>query len=762
MPTPLSIERLQTLVPRVLERLNQVAPLPQHGTVAGQAVASVVWELLGLPIRGPIKDVDVFVSVGMPRALRGREPLPKDHPHGGLDRRVGTNSQFRDMEVVNDTYNHIKFIAARLSLKILHTYQAGLLNFTLISSPRIPHGAHDHDDQVSQELVNGFDLNAVGVGINLDTNTVVDSPGFLDFLRSFDLKAQTCNTPAHTLIRLARKYHERELTGVSCDYPRQRAMLELALACQRHYKQANADVYMGSVARFGIRYAQEHARLAQHLPACREYEDDSPGHAYRKQHGLEPDYQVFEFTPRTDWSPMERAILDWAGKDEGLSAVASQSVWVGDFPQIRSLLDPLDCRLPEDERQRRIQALEQLQLVRPGRDDAGALIRAQQAQMSDDERELVHIHALLQATGKPSPTPYMSAMTDENRTIFFLNQECSAYPDQVDRVVEAWEALSNLEQDLVVALGLRADWVLYWAPDMKKAWEEMLQDRGEDMINLLVSSRYTQEHAQSAREMIRSAVAWLESVEPGSTSTHLTLSPLRNHSPQHNELLPPLIGALEDKLKYPTATRIMRWDIPSWPHVRQLDPHTRNRAIVMWMQAGLELPTEVIDAIGPDDVINLMEVMRSCLYRDRDEQDYNRRFRRQALMTHALMLVPPSQWLKHKCQLVRGALYMEEHAALIQAMQTLGPSPTMERVIKHAIRALKVGARRREKAGALDGFPLDEDDWWATKSTLDRMLAPLERLAQDWRLEQALPQAMGMDTAGSGTGESKPAPRLRM
>ena len=382
--------------------------------------------------------------------------------------------------------------------------------------------------------------------------------------------------------------------------------------------------------------------------------------------------------------------------------------------------------------------------------------------MNDHERALVHVQALLAATGKPNPTPHMSAMTDEQRTIFFLNQACSACPDRVARTVEAWEALSNLEQDLVVALDLRADWVLHWAPDMKKAWERMLKERGAEVMDLLLSSQYAQEHNHSAREMIRAAVTWLESVEPGSTPIHQLLSPSRNPMPQNKRLFAKLIGALGDELKYHTATRIMRWDIPQWPDVRQVDSHTRNRAIVMWLQAGLDLPTEAIDSIEPNDVTNLMEVMQSCLYPFEESPDYDKRFRRQALMAHALMIVPPSQWLKKKCQLVRGALYLKEHEALTQAMQTLSPSPTMERVIKHAIRALKVGARRLEKAGALDGFPLDEDNWWATKSTLDRMLAPLERLAGEWRLEKALPQAMGMDTTGSAPVESKPAPRPRM
>lgn len=52
-----------TIGSSVLDELSRIAPIPEQGTVAGQAVASVVMKRLGLGLNAPINDVDVFLSV---------------------------------------------------------------------------------------------------------------------------------------------------------------------------------------------------------------------------------------------------------------------------------------------------------------------------------------------------------------------------------------------------------------------------------------------------------------------------------------------------------------------------------------------------------------------------------------------------------------------------------------------------------------------------------------------------------------------------
>lgn len=233
---------LQHLVPHVLQRLNALTPLPSHGTVAGQAVASVFFEELGLDVRGPINDVDVFVSVA------------PGISHG-LDQQKYTSESTQ--------YSQLTFIAHNTNLSVVSTSSAGLLNTTLITHcDALSTGAHSVT--VSQDLVEGFDLNIVGVGINLSTQQVVCTEDFLRFLREPTLKITSLNTPAHTLVRLARKTHRGQLHGVACDYAQQRALCENFLYA---IQDAKWNKHVTTAVCFGERYQKHVDTFQAHLPS---------------------------------------------------------------------------------------------------------------------------------------------------------------------------------------------------------------------------------------------------------------------------------------------------------------------------------------------------------------------------------------------------------------------------------------------------------------------------------------------------------------
>ena len=199
---PITRSDIQRVAPKVLARLADMASVPTSGTVAGQAVASLMYEELGLDVRGPINDIDVFVDINMPRELRGKS----------AERQVSkvvrqkTAQAGSAIHSEKDGYGHIKFIAMRTTLKIAHTYRAGLINYTLVSDNnqrtstrhywKDP-SAHPnpHPDKMSQDIVDGFDLNLVSVGINLASGAAVCSDEFLEFCNTRIIKAQTANTP---------------------------------------------------------------------------------------------------------------------------------------------------------------------------------------------------------------------------------------------------------------------------------------------------------------------------------------------------------------------------------------------------------------------------------------------------------------------------------------------------------------------------------------------------------------------------------------
>ncbi len=258
---------LQRAAPRVLQRLADLVVLPAHGTVAGQAVASLFYEELGLDVRGPINDVDFFVSLSLPpedRAVTYKKTL-SEYYESDYNRKPNQNptaQHVNNFDCVN--YTHVNFICARNSVCILRSYRDGLRNFTLIDHQNTKSGGKCGID-VSQDIVDGFDLNLVGVGINLHKKKVVATDSFIDFLNTKTIEVVTCNTPAHTLIRLAKKVYGGQIVGALCDYDQQRRMLETHLNMLNHRKHSSWYNF-NAVVCFGDSYYRQANRFAQYLP----------------------------------------------------------------------------------------------------------------------------------------------------------------------------------------------------------------------------------------------------------------------------------------------------------------------------------------------------------------------------------------------------------------------------------------------------------------------------------------------------------------
>lgn len=237
-----SRSNLQAVVPQVLQRLREITNLPNHGTVAGQAVASIFFEELGLDIRGPVNDVDVFVSVS-------------GHAIG--------SAALSPFSTEEDKYNHIKFISSNKNLSIVSTSTDEALNTTQITYP----GAitdQIHSQTLSQLLVEGFDINEVAVGINLTSHKVVCSADFLKFLDHREMKVVSWLTPAHTLVRLARKVYSGQLHNVHCNYFQQREHLEQVLFLMNH---SSFSGRLDCPTQFGERYKNHVQQLHEHLPS---------------------------------------------------------------------------------------------------------------------------------------------------------------------------------------------------------------------------------------------------------------------------------------------------------------------------------------------------------------------------------------------------------------------------------------------------------------------------------------------------------------
>ena len=446
---------LRRAAPQVIKRLRAMTSLPPSGTVAGQAVASLMYEELGLAITGPINDIDVFVDCRMPRELRGKDPNVRPLTTQRLQKTT------RSGNLLNtgwDEYTHVKFIALRSSIKILSTYKVDLLNYTLVADV-VPEGRSDHSENFSrsQAIIEGFDLNLVAVGINLDNDEVVFTPDFLEFCNTGQIKAQTCNTPAHTLVRLAKKHFGQEIIGATCDFDGQRQMLEMALLCQKSHIGSDTVVHS-----FGKKYSSWAQQYQQHLPVMAPF--DLYGYPLSQ----------FDVSARP-LSEVETMLVE-ASKTDNYTIFYSG--FVVDFPKLyETITNPsLDPQMMERKKSV-LRALHyaaapnglspelQQKLVPDASFDANDMGAFESSVNDLGLCSAVMLNQLQVGMGRPSIVYDIKGYAAEDSASLFYGQKCAANPRMVQQVIDVVESSSEAQRAFFLLFDMKADDLLEWSVD---------------------------------------------------------------------------------------------------------------------------------------------------------------------------------------------------------------------------------------------------------------------------------------------------------
>lgn len=554
---------LQAAAPAVLARLRALADFPDKGTVAGQSVASMFLEELGHDIRGQVNDIDVFVSMGMPRTDRGLEPLLPEQLNKPGSRKQGTTFHFNDVSSETD-YEHVKFIALRSSVNILRTYRVGLVNYTLISSPLIPHGADGHNAAVSQAVVDGFDLNLVGVGINLETGRVVSSAGFLEFLNSGVVRVETCNTPAHTMVRLAKKVLGGEVMGAKCDYEGERRLLEVALACQQANEQdrANTPHQLWTVLSFGAHYKKLYDRFAHALPPLVERVETL-------HDGSE--YTFYDMVPGELQHQCDVDLVKMAHGATALPYFCSQTVHVAQFPRFYELLHPERSLLDPEEIAFRRAAFDRIHHEAP---------------------DAENLHLTQKALGKPSLLMKIEGLDDHDSAAFFSNQACITDPELVRQVVEFIEDAPPIERHIIHGVArLRADEVLELSNDRSGVWRRMLAKSGRAIVSQVANCPFESEEAHRA-PLLREIFTWLEELGPRGREIFQSMAIVQPKDCDHGLFLHTVVRCFPPKDQAALAARLLRKSLPSWPNLANETPEVAAAALSVW--DGVRVPREEV------------------------------------------------------------------------------------------------------------------------------------------------------------------------
>lgn len=690
MPTPApTINDLQQVAPLVLQRLKQMGPLPPAGTVAGQAVASLFFEALGLALRGPINDIDAFVDISLPREDRGLAKLPEGTWGHTQQRTVATVANRDQVGVGTDNYEQIKFIALRASTVIRSTYQVGIMNYTLVANMLAERGQRGHSEAVSKSLVEGFDLNLVQVGINLESERVVASDGFLQFLADRKIRVATCNTPAHTLVRLAAKVFGGQIQGASCDYAIERNMLEVALAAQgndrvNRGKQPGQDTpYIAPLQFGGNKYKRLHERFAQHLPPT--VSKEMPG-------DNDASYLLYSLKAQAPDRAEDLELVE-ISLDRVLHPTIASDLFVTRFPQVYDLFHPERCTLPDTERKARKEYLTTL-IAQSRRTQAKIDVEYPVIRLLKPNDLMLAQQALGGSAVHLEPGT-LTRMDEDDHVIFFHGQDCARTPEGVQMAINAWNEMPDIERHLVMRLEAQADATIGLAQHRATQLQTWLHAYGHTVLRHVHEFEgWHEENLGQRGPLMAELLSMLHGMGEKGQAILDSVLPINNtdQPSARSAFFGHIIAALPEQTRGQHAHTIMVRCNPGWPLMPHASGGAREMAMVQWWAAKQEVPQAFWDATPDDQIPILVERICNLLKRPMTELVT---FNEPALQPSLAMLagrLTPEQMADHDGRLVRAMLGAGQLETLIQVTEKV-TSPLIDGALNQALSLLEQQVR---------------------------------------------------------------------
>lgn len=199
---------------RVLKILvREFGELPDFGCLAGGAVASAVFECLGLNIKYRYADLDIFFQDRLMREMQSefsfeniQRMAERALEERGDQKVTNIVRSCKTSSFVDPFEDGVMQKINKGSYDIRESFRIG--NFNLISYS----ANSDYLTEQPKLVISGFDLNSSQVA--LFNNRIVFTSDFIDFLHQLTLRCTNFNTPKRTLIRLLKKSKQ---LGVSYD-----------------------------------------------------------------------------------------------------------------------------------------------------------------------------------------------------------------------------------------------------------------------------------------------------------------------------------------------------------------------------------------------------------------------------------------------------------------------------------------------------------------------------------------------------------------
>lgn len=209
----------------VIRRLSLLQAMPTRGFAAGQAVTSIIDQVLGT---GPcvINDIDVFMltddyaeATGGLVRLRGtdRQGLPRAVLRGALARKGSVNPRVAMREAQEwgptrdvEGYDSVPVCAGTAgpayTVEALHRDQ--LLNLVAVSF-----SACSATPNPARRLIGAFDINSTQVAVDLSNGALQYTPAFARFFATRELRIEHSVTPLQSFLRYRKKRKELQCFG---------------------------------------------------------------------------------------------------------------------------------------------------------------------------------------------------------------------------------------------------------------------------------------------------------------------------------------------------------------------------------------------------------------------------------------------------------------------------------------------------------------------------------------------------------------------
>ncbi|WP_429036343.1 hypothetical protein [Aeromonas media] len=225
--------------------------LPIGGIFSGQAVASALYEVVGLPVQGRYKDLDVFLR----GAFENRDYDVKDG--------AGTN-------LVRSDVGGGLTIESSFANELM-TGPFPKSTYQIIASSTVPENERINNIHIStsgiqgldlaKTIIKSFDINAVQVALDVRERTVCWTPEFQDFIYTRQLKASWCGTPIHTSVRLLNK--ASDMGNVFFNEKEELRKLQTIKGIVNEYQKKNDTFVPGNL--FSGIYQERYAKLEDRL-----------------------------------------------------------------------------------------------------------------------------------------------------------------------------------------------------------------------------------------------------------------------------------------------------------------------------------------------------------------------------------------------------------------------------------------------------------------------------------------------------------------